>query len=200
LAAELSPRKLRLSEIAGLYGPRLILAIFLICLALFLVLSVPSEKPAFLSALCFCLWALWLVSGVRFWSAFMSPYISAVSMDQFLIIRLVSTSTLLAALGLLVHFSLLFPIKRTDVPGQRFLLPGVYLLPQLLVLLVLGLSDGTLSQRLTASYRPVQLIVVLYLGFSVLQLLYSYLRCPRAAERERSRWVVVPLVASPGSR
>ncbi len=194
LTLRLIPREIRAAEIWIHYGLQIGLVLFLGGLAVFISLSITSKQDAFLVSLCMCFAIPWLASLEPYSQLFLSPLARGASMPLVYANKLLECFALMLVMSTLVHIALVFPEQRPVLNRHRWLLVSLYLAPPLILATGMLLSSGDLLNRIAAVFRLRLVLTTSLLVVATLLILFSYRHCDSAAQRERTRWIVVSMV------
>lgn len=191
----LKVRPLSAGEAAQYFTVHFVLVILLAALCVFILMSIPRDRRAFLVTTCFLGVIIWVSSDIPTWPGFMGSLVPIYGPREFLYRDMAFTFSIQLVLSILIHIFLVFPNQWLPARKMRWIVPLVYVLPiGSIIFYMLLVQAHPLVDHLADlhSFRLGLDTVLLCLLPVLIGVNYRYNQT--AIQREQARWVIRALV------
>lgn len=193
--ASLHVRPLSAGEAAQHFTVHLVLVLLLAALCVFILISIPRDRRAFLVTTCFLGVIVWVAADIPTWPGFMGSLVPVYGPREFLYRDLAFTFSIQLVLGILIHLFLVFPSQWLPSRTMRWLLPGGYLLSvgsvAIYLLFIQARPIGDHLHELHNFRLSLDTVLLVVLP-TLIGINYRYNQT--AVQREQARWVIRALV------
>lgn len=189
-----TPRSPGMTDIARIYGVRLVLFALLVFLMIVILRSRTREPASVPVMLTFGLASLWLLADIPDWWEFFSPVQSGLPESAMYLKKTVEILFLQLAVAFFVHVALVFPTRHPLLVRHPWLLAVNYGGPLLLFAALMLGADGGFANRLAVVHRVRLWINTMAMIAAAAIMLTNYRLLASPGDRVQIRWIVASLV------